>query len=377
MNANPDDLLVLLAVSRSAKFTTAAQALGLNHTTVSRRIAALEKALGGRVLARAAGGWELTELGAQAVRAAEQVEAVLGTLGPTAQAPDPVAGVVRMTATDGFSAYIAAPAVAGLRRDHPGLSVEVVTMTRRALQQRSGPGHRGGGGRAAGAPGRGRPAGRLHAGDVRVQDVPGRARHARPAWPSSAEHPLVYFVDSMLQVDDLDAPRRLVPAMRDGLTSTNVFVHVEATRAGAGIGFLPCFMGDLHDDLVRLLPDEFAELLPYWMVLRPDSMRRPAVAAVVQALRDQMAAHREKLLGRERLIVAHVRRVPGSKVLRVNRWGRRVVADRGAGGEGAHLGVVPDVGRDRAAQEPAGQLRDRRRAGCRCRPSPCCRSGGP
>ena len=50
MDANPDDLLVLLAVSRSAKFTTAAQALGLNHTTVSRRIAALEKALGGRVL---------------------------------------------------------------------------------------------------------------------------------------------------------------------------------------------------------------------------------------------------------------------------------------------------------------------------------------
>ena len=45
MKANPDDLLVLLAVSRSAKFTTAAQVLGLNHTTVSRRIAALEKAL--------------------------------------------------------------------------------------------------------------------------------------------------------------------------------------------------------------------------------------------------------------------------------------------------------------------------------------------
>src|SRR3954462_10636509 len=138
MNANPDDLLVLLAVSRSARFTTAAQALGLNHTTVSRRIAALEKALGGRVLSRAAGGWELTELGERAVQAAEQVEAVLGTLGPAGQAPDPIAGVVRMTATEGFSAYIAAPAVARLRRDHPGLSVEVVTMTRRALQQRSG-----------------------------------------------------------------------------------------------------------------------------------------------------------------------------------------------------------------------------------------------
>ena len=84
--------------------------------------------------------------------------------------------------------------------------------------------------------------------------------------------------------------------MHDGLTSTNVFVHVEATRAGAGVGFLPCFMADLHSDLVRVLP-EFSETLPYWMVLRPDSMRRPAVAAVVQALREQTAAHRHALLG--------------------------------------------------------------------------------
>lgn len=297
MNANPDDLLVLLAVSRSAKFTTAAQALGLNHTTVSRRIAALEKALGGRVLARAAGGWELTELGEQAVRVAEQVEAAVSALGPEGKAPDPIAGVVRMTATDGFSAYIAAPAVARLRRKHPGLSVEVVTMTRRALQQRSGLDIEV----VVGEPQVHR-AEAVRLGDYMLGMYASRAYLAEHGTPAALEdlggHPLVYFVDSMLQVDDLDAPRRLVPAMRDGLTSTNVFVHVEATRAGAGIGFLPCFMADLHDDLVRVLPAEIAELLPYWMVLRQDSMRRPAVAAVVQALQEQTAAHRAKLLGR-------------------------------------------------------------------------------
>ena len=297
MNANPDDLLVLLAVSRSAKFTTAAQALGLNHTTVSRRIAALEKALGGRVLARAAGGWELTELGEQAVRVAEQVEAAVSALGPEGKAPDPIAGVVRMTATDGFSAYIAAPAVARLRRKHPGLSVEVVTMTRRALQQRSGLDIEV----VVGEPQVHR-AEAVRLGDYMLGMYASRAYRAEHGTPAGLEdlggHPLVYFVDSMLQVDDLDAPRRLVPAMRDGLTSTNVFVHVEATRAGAGIGFLPCFMADLHDDLVRVLPAEIAELLPYWMVLRQDSMRRPAVAAVVQALQEQTAAHRAKLLGR-------------------------------------------------------------------------------
>src|SRR3954465_10632238 len=89
MNANPDDLLILLAVSRAAKFTTAAQTLGLNHTTVSRRIAALEKALGGRLPSRASGGWELTDLGAEAVRVAEQVESAVRTLAQPGRTPDP------------------------------------------------------------------------------------------------------------------------------------------------------------------------------------------------------------------------------------------------------------------------------------------------
>jgi DNA-binding transcriptional LysR family regulator len=296
MDANPDDLLVLLAVSRSAKFTTAAQVLGLNHTTVSRRIAALEKALGGRVLSRAASGWELTELGAQAVVVAEQVETAVRALGPSGRAPDPITGVVRMTATDGFSAYIAAPAVARLRRNHPGLSVEIVTVTRRALQQRSGLDIEV----VVGEPQVHR-AEAFRLGEYVLGMYASRAYLEENGMPDSVEslstHPLVYFVDSMLQVDDLDAPRRLVPAMRDGVSSTNVFVHVEATRAGAGIGFLPCFMADRHHDLVRLLPGDIAERLPYWMVLRPDSMRRPAVAAVVQAVREQTAAQREWLLG--------------------------------------------------------------------------------
>lgn len=296
MDINPDDLLVLLAVSRSAKFTTAAQALGLNHTTVSRRIAALEKTLGGRVLARAAGGWELTELGAQAVAVAEQVEAAVDTLGPSGKAPDPITGVVRMTATDGFSAYIAAPAVARLRKNHPGLTVEIVTVTRRALQQRSGLDIEV----VVGEPQVHR-AEAFRLGEYVLGMYASRRYLAANGTPATvaelAQHPLVYFVDSMLQVDDLDAPRRLVPEMKDGLSSTNVFVHVEATRAGAGIGFLPCFMGDLHEDLVRLMPEKFAERLPYWMVLRPDSMRRPAVAAVVHALREQTVTHRKSLLG--------------------------------------------------------------------------------
>lgn len=296
---NPDDLLVLLAVARTGRFTTAADSLELNHTTISRRIAALEKVLGGRLLSRTVGGWELTDLGRRAAQAAEGVESAVALLGSESDHSDQLTGVVRMSATDGFSAYIAAPAVAALQRKHPSLRVEIVTVTRRALQHRSGLDievvvgepqvHRAEAFRL----------GYYMLGMYASQGY--LAEYGTPATVQElTEHPLVYFVDSMLQVDDLDAPRRLVPSMRDSLSSTNVFVHVEATRAGAGIGFLPCFMADQHPDLVRLLPDDFKEQLPYWMVLRPDSLRQPSVAAVVDALRTQTAAFRQPLLGRPR-----------------------------------------------------------------------------
>ena len=298
MDTTPNDLLVLLAVSRTAKFTTAAHNLGLTHSTVSRRIAALEKSLGGRVLARSDDGWELTDLGERAVAVAEQMETAVAELESPGQGPETVSGVVRMTATDGFSAYVASPAVAKLRRRHPGLSVEIVTVTRQALQQRSGLDIEV----VVGEP-RVHRAEAVELGDYELGLYASRDYLAANGTPASVEevsdHRLVYFVDSMLQVDDLDAPRRLFPEMKDALTSTNVFVHVEATRAGAGIGFLPCFMADRHPDLVRLFPESVAERLPYWMVLRPDSMRRPAIAAVVQGLKDEMLAHQAALEGRK------------------------------------------------------------------------------
>ncbi|MCU1425994.1 MAG: HTH-type transcriptional activator TtdR [Microbacteriaceae bacterium] len=293
---NPDDLLVLLAVARTGRFTSAAEALGLNHTTVSRRIAALEKTLSGRVLSRTGVGWDLTELGRRAAAAAEAVESAVTGFDREPDAPRQLTGVVRLTATDGFSAYIAAPAIAKLQRAHPALSVEVVTVTRRALQHRSGIDIEVVVGEPQVHRAEAYPLGEYMLGMYASREY--LASQGRPTTVEEMErHPLVYFVDSMLQVDDLDAPRRLVPSMRDSLTSTNVFVHVEATRAGAGIGLLPCFMADRHADLERVLPAVFAERLPYWMVLRTDSLRQPAVAAVAEALRSQTAAMAEMLLG--------------------------------------------------------------------------------
>ena len=291
-----DDLLVLLAVGRTGKYTTAADELGLNHTTISRRIAALERAIGGRVLARVAGGWELTDLGRDALTAAEAVESAVRSLTTEAGGQRALEGVVRISATDGFSAYIAAPAAAAVQREHPKVAVEIVTATRRASQQRSGLDVE----IVVGEPTVHR-AKALRLGDYCLGLYGSGdylADHGSPANVADLQRfPLVYFIDSMLQVDDLDLAPSFAPAMRESVTSTNVFVHVEATRASAGLGLLPCFMADRHPDLVRVLADDVSIRLTYWLVTRAETLRRPEVSAVVEAIGARMADQRTVLLG--------------------------------------------------------------------------------
>lgn len=283
-----DDLLMLLAVARTGRYTAAAQVRGVDHTTVARRIAALEDALGGRVVAQSGRGWELTALGRHASETAGRIEAAMSHLAAGGAEPDPVSGVVRMSATDGFSAYIAAPAISALRERHPDLAVEIVAAQRRAALHRPGLDLEV----VVGEPQTSRGS-TVELGSYTLGMYASRSYIAEHGSPRDLDdlqrHRLVYFVDAMLQVEALDLPRRIVPHMRDGVTSTNVLVQVEATRAGAGIGMLPCFAADRHDDLVRLLPGSVAERLPYWMIVRADSMRIPAVAALAEALREQTA----------------------------------------------------------------------------------------
>lgn len=295
-NVRADDLLMLLAVARTGRYTAAAQLRGVDHTTVARRIGALEEALGGRVVTQSGRGWELTALGHHAAETAGRIEAAMTHLAAGGEEPDPVSGVVRMSATDGFSAYIAAPAIARLRQRHPDLSVEIVAAQRRASLHRPGLDLEV----VVGQPQTSRGT-TLELGSYTLGMYASRAylqRHGSPRGLDELQrHRLVYFVDAMLQVEALDLPRRVVPQMRDGVTSTNVLVQVEATRAGAGIGMLPCFVADRHDDLVRLLPETVSERLPYWMVVRADSLRIPAVAALADALRDQTARSQPMLDG--------------------------------------------------------------------------------
>lgn len=282
--ANLLPLMTFLAVARLGRFVAAAEVLGINHATVSRRIATLEKSLGGRLLVRTASGWEVTEFGQSAVKVAEDVERALRQLTPDDE-PDRVRGTVRISAPDAFVSDVCTPALAQLQQSHPGLSVEVLSVTQRARQNRSGLDLEV----VVGKPQVLR-AQAHHLMDYSLQlyaTADYLDRHGVPERIQDLNsHRLNYYVEAALTIDDLDRATQRLPSMRRGIASTNVYAHVMATLAGAGIGLLPKFLAESNEKLLGVLHEEFAHNLSYWAVAREESLRNPAVQAVYFALKE-------------------------------------------------------------------------------------------
>ncbi|WP_392425446.1 LysR family transcriptional regulator [Barrientosiimonas humi] len=282
MPANPDDLLVLLTVARLGRFTAAADVLGVNHTTISRRIALLEKAIGGRVLVQTPGGWELTDLGRDLLGPAEAIERAVAEVGERTTGRGQLQGAVRVASPDGYAIHWLVPAVTRLQRDHPRLDLELITATQRAREARSGVDLEVVVGRPAV-----RRSAAEHLRDYRLQLYATRTYLDRAGTPTAladlGEHTLVYYIESALQVDDLDEASRRLPAPRSSLRSTSVFAHVAAVLADGGIGLLPDFLAEDEPTLLRVLPD-YSYATGYWAVVRRESRRNPAVRAVLAAL---------------------------------------------------------------------------------------------
>ncbi len=299
-----DALMTFLAVARLGRYTAAADVLGINHSTVSRRISALEAAVGGRVLVRTTGGWEVTELGRRAVAIAERVEGSLREL-VDGDDSDLIHGMVRVSAPDGFTARFLAPAMTTLRRAHPHLAVELLSATQRVRQNRSGvdleivPG-RPQVLRAFATP--------VCAYALRLYASPGYlAEHEAPTSVADlSEHPLVYYIESSLQVDELDRALQELPASPPSVRSTNVFAQLEATAAGAGIGLLPDYLSDGDPRLVRVLDGVYSHPLAYWAVARDEGPRNPAVAATMEAITTYIAGVQDAAEA------AYTREVPAS-----------------------------------------------------------------
>ena len=130
-NPNWNDLRYVLAIRRKERLSSAAKLLGVDDTTVSRRLAALEAALGARLHQRLADGrLELTDLGRSLARLAEGMERDLASLGGGRTATPEVTGVVRLTTVPAVLNHILLPALPQLLQGYADLKLELISDAR-------------------------------------------------------------------------------------------------------------------------------------------------------------------------------------------------------------------------------------------------------
>lgn len=120
-----NDLRYFLAVTEAGSLSAAARTLGVEHTTVSRRIEALERVLAIRLFDRFARGWALTEAGKALFPQAQRVENEIYGLLRQATGAGAAPGTVRISAPPAIAALWIAPALPRLRLQLEGVDIEL------------------------------------------------------------------------------------------------------------------------------------------------------------------------------------------------------------------------------------------------------------
>lgn len=259
-----DDLRIFIAAARAGSLGGAAVRLGVDAATVGRRVARLESTLKSTLVVRSTTGLQLTAAGAQLLDMGLEAESAMEAAARVTQA-DTLAGVVRISASEGFGVSIVAPALPALRRTSPGLRIELaatsgfLSPTRREVDMAI----------TLAAP----DAARLIVEPLTPYQL---ALYASP--DHLAQHGAPQTVDDLTAfdivgyIDDLIyAPElRYLDEVRPGLTphvaSSSIRAQKEIIAGGGGIGVLPCF---LAEGLVRVLPSILIERR-FWLATHRD-----------------------------------------------------------------------------------------------------------
>ena len=292
-----NDLRYFLELSRSGKLAPAARRLGVDHTTVSRRVHALEKALGAPLFTREPSGFVITESGRRLLPQAELMESAILSVERTVSDRDsPLSGTVRVGTTEGLGAVVLAPALAGFALAHPGLSIDLLALPRQVSLPR----------READIvialerPVRG-PfiVSRLTDYSLRLYGAPDYLARLPTILDrdSLAQHSFVGYVDDLLFSKELQYLNELCRPERFSLRSTSVLAQREAIAAGAGIGVLPDFLAAQDERLVPILPAASRLVRTFWMSMPVEIKHLTRHQATWEFLRHTVEAQRPRLMG--------------------------------------------------------------------------------
>jgi DNA-binding transcriptional LysR family regulator len=270
--AEPDwnDLQVLLAVGRTGKLSAAAIKLRADHATVSRRVSALEDALGVKLLERRSTGVALTEQGRKLVLAAEAMESIaLSSLSELHDDELKISGAVRIGAPEGFGSYFLAPRLGALCDRHPDLEVELVAMGAVfSLSKRE----------ADIAVGLTRPEqGRLFSRrltDYRLGLYASKSyfdtHHAIARIADLKHHRIIGYIEDLIFSSELSNMFAQAEVPQPRLRSSNLIAQMKAAVSGAGVCMLPAFIAQNHAQLQPVLAQEIAVRRTFWLTVHAD-----------------------------------------------------------------------------------------------------------
>lgn len=294
-----NDLRFFLAVAQTGSTLAASRELGVNQTTVARRLAALEEALGERLFDRGSSGYRLTETGRTALPAAERVAAEAHRFRTTvAERGRRLAGAVRVTTNEAIANALVTPCLADFAEIYPDIRVEVVVSDQKLDL-------------AAGEADVALRAGPFPTDPAliarKLADVPwaiycsrGYAeRRGAPRTPAElAAHPLLLGDGGLRNAPAMNWLREQAPGAYVASRSNSLTNHVVAVRSGLGVGPLPRMEGDAAPDLVLCMDAPQTEPHMLSLLLRPELKDVPRVRALVDFVTARAAALRPMLEGR-------------------------------------------------------------------------------
>jgi DNA-binding transcriptional LysR family regulator len=278
-----DDVRVLLALLRTANLGDAATRLHVDRSTVSRRLAALEKAVGGRLFVRTRDGLRPTAAAERLRIHAEKMELDATTLEIAAKATDQrAAGVVRVATTEAMATWLVSDGLLALRNEHPDLVIELLAGNRSVDLERG----------EADVALRLSP---VRGATLRVRRV---ARHAlglfaSPAYTRArglARSPSALSGHDVLlpsgELSRLPEVRWLAtrPGVRVVLRSSSMPALLAAAIAGWGIIPMALGWGDKQPGLERVMVLDHVPKRAVWLVSLAEASSRPAVRVVAERI---------------------------------------------------------------------------------------------
>ena len=284
-----NDLKYFLAVAHTGSTIAAGKSLGVNQSTVHRRLNDLEKRIQRKLVIRETSGYRLTEYGIELLPFAERCEeAVLQLQRHVQDKTRDLTGSIRVTCPEPLVARIMkSPLLERFNARHPNLKIEFISGDRYFDLSK---------GEADVA---------FRSGDT-DDELIGRkiaeslwavyasqdyvSRNGRPSQMDEVtNHPLVAFDETLSTHRALIWLKDVAPNGKFVSLHNGVLGLVSGIKSGIGIGPLPTALGDAESELIKLI-GPIPELTRSWRILaHPDLRRTPRVAALFDFIVDESA----------------------------------------------------------------------------------------